>query len=124
MVTDAPTCGAQELQRRYPDGLPRLDPIEDMRLEGAELEGTVRRLEALEKRLVGHPLHAQQKDSSTRRAAFMKKADLMLRRDAVRLQMKSSHVQKFREESKNRRDPAQRILGRHSELELLPEPHL
>ena len=42
---------AQEQQKRYPDGLPQLDPVEDMNLHDEELDAAVRRIEVLEKRL-------------------------------------------------------------------------
>ena len=95
----------QGLEKKYPDGLPRLDPIEDMRLEGPGLEEAVRKLEALEAALVAHPMHAQLRaggSGGARRDAFERKAWLMVRRDELKMQMRSSHVAKFREESKNR----------------------
>ena len=93
----------QGLEKKYPDGLPRLDPIEDLRLEGPGLEAAVRSIEDLEKKLLGHPMHAvMQADGGAQRAAFERKAGLMVRRDQLKLQMRSSHVAKFREETKNR----------------------
>lgn len=41
----------QEQQKRYPDGLPQLDPVEDMNLNDEELVKAVRQIEQLEKRL-------------------------------------------------------------------------
>eukprot|EP00111_Clytia_hemisphaerica_P011285 TCONS_00033042-protein len=47
----------QETQKRFPDGLPLLDPIEDMNIKDDELKKIVRKIEALEHRLYSHPLH-------------------------------------------------------------------
>ena len=41
----------QELERRYPDGLPRLDPVEDMSIDEPAVGSAVRRIEELEKQL-------------------------------------------------------------------------
>lgn len=41
--------------RKYPDGLPRLDPIEDMGIEDAGLAEAAARIEALEAKLAKNP---------------------------------------------------------------------
>jgi ATP-dependent RNA helicase DOB1 len=46
-----------EVQRRFADGLPRLDPIVDQGIADPALKQLVDRLEALERRLQQHPLH-------------------------------------------------------------------
>lgn len=46
-----------EVKKRFPDGLPLLDPVEDMKIPASELSTLVSRTEALEKRLAAHPLH-------------------------------------------------------------------
>jgi hypothetical protein len=46
----------QELDRRFPDGVPKLDPIEDMGIEDENLAKIVREIDAEEKKLVAHPL--------------------------------------------------------------------
>ncbi|XP_074611941.1 exosome RNA helicase MTR4-like [Acropora palmata] len=51
----------QEVKRRFPDGLPLLDPIEDMGIKDNGLRTVVRKTEMLEHRMFTHPLH---KDSS------------------------------------------------------------
>jgi ATP-dependent RNA helicase DOB1 len=45
-----------ELHRRFPAGLPRLDPIEDMGIDDARFVDAVRTVEALEPQLLAHPL--------------------------------------------------------------------
>jgi len=47
----------QEVQKRFPDGLPLLDPIEDMNIKDDSLKKVVRKIESLENRLYAHPLH-------------------------------------------------------------------
>ena len=47
----------QEVQKRFPDGLPLLDPIEDMNIKDDNLKKLVRKIESLENRLYSHPLH-------------------------------------------------------------------
>uniref|UniRef100_A0A914W8B0 Superkiller viralicidic activity 2-like 2 n=1 Tax=Plectus sambesii TaxID=2011161 RepID=A0A914W8B0_9BILA len=46
----------QALQRRFPDGMPPLDPIKDMQIKDKALEETVKRLQSLELRRKDHPL--------------------------------------------------------------------
>ena len=43
----------QEVERRFPDGLPLLDPIQDMGIKDPELKETVQKIEAFESRSVG-----------------------------------------------------------------------
>lgn len=47
----------KEVHKRFPDGLPLLDPIEDMNIKDDNLKKIVRKIEALENRLYSHPLH-------------------------------------------------------------------
>jgi len=47
----------QEVRKRFPDGVPSLDPIEDMNIKDDSLKKVVRKIEALENRLYTHPLH-------------------------------------------------------------------
>ena len=47
----------QEVRKRFPDGLPLLDPIEDMNIKDDQLKKLVRKIEALEHRMYTHPMH-------------------------------------------------------------------
>jgi len=47
----------QEVQRRFPDGLPLLDPLEDMGIKEQGLKDVIRRIDAFENRMFGHALH-------------------------------------------------------------------
>ena len=46
-----------EVKKRFPDGLPKLDPIEDMNIADNSFRELVRKIEVLESRLVANPLH-------------------------------------------------------------------
>ncbi|XP_071953864.1 exosome RNA helicase MTR4-like [Antedon mediterranea] len=67
----------QEVIRRFPDGLPLLDPIDDMGIKDSGLKKLVEKVEAFEKRLVEHPLH---KDPNVKEifAEYEKKALIAL----------------------------------------------
>ena len=41
----------QELKKRYPDGLPRLDPVDDMGIRDTRVAAAVRSIERMEKEL-------------------------------------------------------------------------
>ena len=45
-----------EVMKRFPDGIPLLNPEEDMKVEGSNFRKLVRRIEALEGMLAKHPL--------------------------------------------------------------------
>jgi len=47
----------QEVEKRFPDGLPLLDPIEDMGIKDKGLLEAIRKTQAFEQRLYSHPLH-------------------------------------------------------------------
>ena len=40
----------REVEKRFPDGVPLLDPVEDMKIREPEFEDTVRKIETLEHR--------------------------------------------------------------------------
>ncbi|KAJ5711580.1 rRNA-processing arch domain-containing protein [Penicillium malachiteum] len=46
-----------EIQRRFPDGIPSLDPIETMHITDDSFKKLLRKIEVLESRLMGNPLH-------------------------------------------------------------------
>ena len=51
----------QEVHKRFPDGVPSLDPIEDMGIKDKALKEIVKKTEAFESRLFAHPLHKDPK---------------------------------------------------------------
>ncbi|KAL5016577.1 hypothetical protein ScPMuIL_006166 [Solemya velum] len=51
----------QEIQKRFPDGLPVLDPIEDMGITDKGLKNVIKKIEAFEHRMYSHALHKDPK---------------------------------------------------------------
>lgn len=49
---------AQEVQKRFPDGIPLLDPIDDMGIKDPALKKVIQKVEAFEHRMYSHPLHS------------------------------------------------------------------
>ncbi|XP_042309750.1 exosome RNA helicase MTR4 isoform X2 [Sceloporus undulatus] len=47
----------QEVQKRFPDGVPLLDPIDDMGIKDPGLKKVIQKTEAFEHRMYSHPLH-------------------------------------------------------------------
>jgi len=47
----------EEVKKRFPDGFPLLDPIEDMNIKDDHLKKIVRKIEALEHRMYNHAMH-------------------------------------------------------------------
>uniref|UniRef100_A0A8C1WEF6 Exosome RNA helicase MTR4 n=1 Tax=Cyprinus carpio TaxID=7962 RepID=A0A8C1WEF6_CYPCA len=48
----------QEVQKRFPDGIPLLDPIDDMGIKDPALKKVIQKVEAFEHRMYTHPLHS------------------------------------------------------------------
>ncbi|XP_061603871.1 exosome RNA helicase MTR4 [Phyllopteryx taeniolatus] len=48
----------REVQKRFPDGVPLLDPVDDMGIQDAGLKKVIRKVEFLEHRMYSHPLHS------------------------------------------------------------------
>ncbi|RMZ88338.1 hypothetical protein DV736_g4422, partial [Chaetothyriales sp. CBS 134916] len=46
-----------EVRRRFPDGIPRLDPVDEMNIKDRSFKELVGKIEVLESRLVANPLH-------------------------------------------------------------------
>lgn len=47
----------KEVQKRFPDGVPLLDPIDDMGIKDQGLKKVIQKVEAFEHRMYSHPLH-------------------------------------------------------------------
>ena len=46
----------QEVEKRFPDGIPQLDPIEDMGIKDKNMMEAIKKTQAFEQRLHSHPL--------------------------------------------------------------------
>lgn len=51
------TCMFQEVKKRFPNGVPLLNPITDMHIKDTVFEDIVKRITSFEERLYAHPLH-------------------------------------------------------------------
>lgn len=94
----------QELERRFPDGLPKLDPIEDMNIDDPEFLNVIKQIEEEEQKLLAHPLFKvedseQETDYYT---LYQKRAQLTSEAQRLKLTMRDSQLHKFREELRNR----------------------
>ena len=102
-----------ELHRRFPAGLPRLDPVQDMRITEPRFVDAVRRVEALEPKLLAHPLFAPSAEAqrfgggaggveSAARAAYERKAALTAEASQLRSKMRASAHTQFHDELRSR----------------------
>lgn len=46
------------MQKRFPDGVPLLDPVDDMGIKDPALKKVIQKVEAFEHRMYSHPLHS------------------------------------------------------------------
>ena len=56
----------QELESKYPDGLPLLDPVEDIGIQDPSLIAAARKVAALEQRLANNAVHKSAAGSAAR----------------------------------------------------------
>uniref|UniRef100_H2ZE12 RNA helicase n=1 Tax=Ciona savignyi TaxID=51511 RepID=H2ZE12_CIOSA len=85
----------QEVNKRFPDGIPILDPIEDMVIKDERLKSIVRKTEAFERRMYKHSLHSrsdmaqiyQQCEKKAKLANKVKEAKRALKKARTILQM-------------------------------------
>ncbi|XP_065880793.1 DExH-box ATP-dependent RNA helicase DExH10 [Euphorbia lathyris] len=90
----------QELRTRFPEGLPKLNPVKDMKIEDREIVDLVNQIEELERKLYAHPLHKCQDANQIRN--FQRKAEVNHEIQQLKSKMRESQLQKFRDELKNR----------------------
>ncbi|KAK9699590.1 hypothetical protein RND81_08G183900 [Saponaria officinalis] len=90
----------QELERRFPQGLPKLNPVKDMGIEEKEIVELISQMEELEQKLASHPVHKSQDVHQVK--AFQRKAELNHEIQQLKSKMRESQLQKFRDELKNR----------------------
>ncbi|XVF19120.1 hypothetical protein REPUB_Repub11eG0082100 [Reevesia pubescens] len=90
----------QELGTRFPQGLPKLNPVTDMKIEDPEIVELVKQIEEIEKKLFAHPLHKSQDEHQIR--SFQRKAEVNHEIQQLKSKMRDSQLQKFRDELKNR----------------------
>ncbi|KAL0410324.1 UNVERIFIED_CONTAM: DExH-box ATP-dependent RNA helicase DExH10 [Sesamum latifolium] len=89
-----------ELEKRYPQGLPKLNPVKDMGINDPEFVELTNQIEELEQKLFSHPLHKSQDEHQIR--SFQRKAEVNHEIQQLKSKMRDSQLQKFRDELKNR----------------------
>ncbi|KAL2250954.1 DExH-box ATP-dependent RNA helicase DExH10 isoform X2 [Sesamum indicum] len=96
-----------ELEKRYPQGLPKLNPVKDMGINDLEFVELANQIEELEQKLFSHPLHKSQDEHQIR--SFQRKAEVNHEIQQLKSKMRDSQLQKFRDELKNRSRVLQRL---------------
>ncbi|XP_021715893.1 DExH-box ATP-dependent RNA helicase DExH10-like [Chenopodium quinoa] len=92
--------GVQELEKRFSQGLPKLNPVKDMGIDDKEIVDLVSQIEELEQKLFSHPMHKSQDDHQVK--CFQRKAEVNYEIQLLKSKMRESQLQKFRDELKNR----------------------
>ncbi|KAK2972595.1 hypothetical protein RJ640_007767 [Escallonia rubra] len=90
----------QELGKRFPQGLPKLNPVKDMSIEDPEVVELMNQIEKFEEKLFSHPLHKSQDEHQIK--CFQRKAEVNHEIQQLKSKMRDSQLQKFRDELKNR----------------------
>ncbi|CAA2994068.1 D -box ATP-dependent RNA helicase D 10 [Olea europaea subsp. europaea] len=90
----------QELEKRFPQGIPKLNPMKDMGIEEPGVVELVNQIEELEQKLFSHPLHKSQDEHQIR--SFRRKSELNHEIQQLKSKMRDSQLQKFRIELRNR----------------------
>ncbi|KAL9339836.1 hypothetical protein Peur_068851 [Populus x canadensis] len=98
----------QELGNWFPEGLPKLNPVKDMKIEDPEIVELVNQIEELERKLHAHPLHKSQDVNQMK--SFHRKAEVNHEIQQLKSKMRDSQLQTFREELKNQ-SPVLKRLG-------------
>lgn len=90
----------KELEKRFPEGLPKLNPVKDMGIEDPEVVNMVNQIEELEKKFFSYQLHKSQNEHQLR--SFQRKAEVNHEIQQLKSKMRESQLQKFRDELRNR----------------------
>ena len=92
----------KEVQRRFPEGIPLLDPIEDMNVSSDDFNKLQLRKEALKDRLTSHSLSADYDEDEREKIvnSFEKKTDLLEQAKVIRNESRSCQGLVMRDELK------------------------
>jgi len=85
----------KEVQKRYPDGLPLLDPIEDMQIEEGKFKRLVGRVEEQQQKMVAHPMHADER-RDVKYGQYATKVDLGEKLKHVDKEIRDAQVRLFK----------------------------
>lgn len=78
-----------EVQRRFPDGVPLLDPVKDMRIKSDSLREVVEKIAVMEGKYYQHSLRKAD-DAESRVALYAKKLDLAAQIKIARKEIRKS----------------------------------
>ncbi|XP_072023609.1 exosome RNA helicase MTR4-like [Amphiura filiformis] len=98
----------KEVLRRFPDGIPLLDPIEDMGIKDHDLKKLVEKVEAFEERMFSHPLH-KDKELDTLYSLYEKKAQIAKEVKEAKRELKKARTVIQMEELKCRKRVIRRL---------------
>ena len=113
--------GLADLKRRFPGGLPKLDPVADMHIDEPEFKHAVHKVEELEPQLLAHPLFSPNAEAqrygsaedeagrAEQRSKLQHKAALQSEAAALRAAMLDSEVVRFRRELGSRSQVLRRL---------------
>eukprot|EP01025_Chloroclados_australasicus_P031005 TRINITY_DN3127_c0_g2_i4.p1 TRINITY_DN3127_c0_g2~~TRINITY_DN3127_c0_g2_i4.p1 ORF type:complete len:311 (-),score=44.53 TRINITY_DN3127_c0_g2_i4:450-1382(-) len=93
---------------RYPDGLPLIDPINDMEIKDERLKSVISRIEDLEQQMLNNSFHDCENDNS-KLGLLHQRAELQAKADEIRSLMAKSQLDVFQQESKSRKKVLRRL---------------
>ncbi|KAJ3723458.1 rRNA-processing arch domain-containing protein [Lentinula guzmanii] len=97
-----------EVQRRFPDGIPLLDPVKDMRIKDDKFTALVQKIEAMEDKMYKSPLHTDSRLSELY-ALYNKKKELQDSIRSLKKRIQSTHDVLQMEELKCRKRVLRRL---------------
>eukprot|EP00002_Diphylleia_rotans_P027081 TRINITY_DN541_c0_g1_i1.p1 TRINITY_DN541_c0_g1~~TRINITY_DN541_c0_g1_i1.p1 ORF type:complete len:1028 (-),score=254.82 TRINITY_DN541_c0_g1_i1:2032-5115(-) len=89
----------REVLRRFPSGIPMLDPIQDMKIEDEVFKASVRKVEALESRITSNPDFKAQ-DIQARMLDYERKVQLETQIKTLKKEIRSSNYVILKDELK------------------------
>ncbi|XP_078737333.1 LOW QUALITY PROTEIN: exosome RNA helicase MTR4-like [Lampetra fluviatilis] len=98
----------EEVHKRFPDGVPLLDPVDDMGIKDPGLKKLVQKVEAFERRMFSHPLHADPALEELCRRC-QDKMQLAVEVKAARRELKRARTVLQADELKNRKRVLRRL---------------
>ncbi|KAJ1969714.1 ATP-dependent RNA helicase mtr4 [Dispira parvispora] len=97
-----------EVQRRFPDGIPDLDPVDNMNIKNDEFKGLLKRIGMLEEKVNNHPLAAD-KELPELLVRHQNKAELADKVKDVRQQLQTASAVVQMDELKGRKRVLRRL---------------
>jgi ATP-dependent RNA helicase DOB1 len=92
----------KEVQKRFPEGIPLLDPVKDMKVKSDDYKKLVEREEALKERLASHSLSADYKEDERQKivGSYGEKANLLEQSRVIRNEARSCQGMVMRDDLK------------------------